>query len=88
MCDRTNYDKQMQEMYNPMVEKYHKQPFPAPRTQADMELQKKWCPTCPQSYTTSNQSKENFTHDHRTGYDKELQQKWCPNCKYHNKVGN
>ena len=84
MCDRTKYDQQMQEMYNPMVERYNKQPFPTPRTQADMELQKKWCPSCTKS---ESNLKEKFMHHNRSKFDQELQKKWCDHCN-ENKMEN
>lgn len=94
-CERTDYDKMMKEMFNPMKENYHAPPFPGYRTNFDKELQAKWCPKCgnptppsppappgPPRPSRRRVVKESYEpmYGFRTKYDDELQKKWCDKC--------
>lgn len=78
--NRTQYDNQMRENYNPLRENYHTPPWPVSRSSTDMKMQKKWCPHCknPQqhSYVEGFAPLTGF----RSKFDMKLQQKWCPKC--------
>jgi len=78
MAERTEYDKMMQERFNPLKEKYNTPPFPGYRTPADVAMQKKWCAKCPKYYNPV----ENYAplNGFRTKFDMELQKKWCGGC--------
>ena len=75
---RTKYDMEMMKMFNPGVtcEKfsYHAPQWPGARTQFDMHVQKKFCPTC----LPKMMSHEKFSSNERTKYDVDMMKMFNP----------
>lgn len=86
---RTAYDMQMAERYDPTREGYNAPPWPGLRTAYDKDLQNKWCPGCTfkEGYKRGGHRREGYAmtysnprYNFRTAYDNALQQAWCPSC--------
>lgn len=83
-AQRTAYDMQMAERYDPTREGYNAPPWPGLRTVYDKDLQNKWCPGCTfkEGYSREGYAMTyaNPRYNFRTAYDNALQQAWCPSC--------
>lgn len=69
--NRTKYDRDMAERYNPFREGYNSPPFPTPRTQFDANQQELMCPSCP--VKSIEKYGQDVPSQYRTGYDMEYQ---------------
>lgn len=90
-AQRTSYDMQMAQQYNPTREGYNAPPWPGLRTTYDKDLQNKWCPGCTskEGYRREGYAMTyaNPRYNFRTAYDNALQQTWCPACSSGPKPG-